>query len=162
MRKDNFCLLTANRSRDARMIALAIAYDAVGAAEVGGENKGAIVRAVMAGHDGKAYQWCAGFVTQCYIDAFRYLHISDPFWACDNRFSSSALYRWACKYNKLTGEPRNGDVLLVRGGPTGHKHTAMVAKAERPTVITVEGNLNDEVAMGERHRDTLDFIRVCN
>lgn len=156
-----FCVLTANRSKDARMIALAIAYDAKGMAEEGGENKGAIVRAVMAGREGEQWEWCAGFVTQCYIDAFRFMHISDPFWNCANRFSSSALYKWASTYDKLTTDPRNGDLLLVRGGATGHKHTAMVAKAERPTVITIEGNLDDAVRMGERHRDTLDFVKVC-
>ena len=161
MRKTDFCLLTALRSGDARIIALAIAYDALGAAEVGGENRGAIVRAVMGGREGGQWQWCAGFVTQCYLDAFRYLHISDPLWDCDNRFSSSALYRWAVKYNKLTGDPRNGDIFLVRGGSTGHKHTGMVAKAERPTIITIEGNLDDAVRMGERHRDTVDFLRIC-
>jgi len=162
MRKSDFCFLTAanDGKGSINMIALAIAYDALGAAEVGGENRGAIVRAVMGGRDGKAYEWCAGFATQCYKDAARYLHISDPFWDCANRFYCPALYRWALKYEKLTSEPRNGDLFLVRGGKHGHKHMGIVAKAERPTVITVEGNVRDAVIQGERHRDTLDFIHV--
>jgi hypothetical protein len=160
MRSDDFCMLTALRSEDARVIALAIAYDAVGAAERGGENRGAIVRAVMGGREGEQWQWCAGFATQCYIDALRFLRKADPFWGCDNRFSSSALYRWASMHDKLTDWPRNGDLFLLRGGSTGHQHTGMVAKAERPTFITIEGNLQDAVRMGERQRDVCDFVRV--
>jgi hypothetical protein len=161
MNPNDFCILTAAASRNPRMIALSIALDALGCQERPGHNVGVIVRAVMDGREGEAYQWCAGFATRCYILAYQLLGRGDPFIGIANRFSSSALYRWAQVNDKLTTEPRNGDLFLVKGGSTGHSHTGIVATADKPDFITIEGNIKDRVIQRELERARVDFIRVC-
>lgn len=162
MNQNDFCVLTAAASKSVRMIALALALDAKGASERPGNNQGAIVRAVMGGADGVECQWCAGFATRCYILAAQMLAQPNPFTGLDNRFSSSALYRWAQKQGKLTDKPRNGDLFLVKGGKTGHKHTGMIAETYPTTIKTIEGNISDKVVQREIDRANLDFIRVAD
>ena len=160
MNPNDFCILTAAASRNPRMIALSIALDALGCQERPGHNVGVIVRAVMDGQEGDAQQWCAGFATRCYQLAFNMLGRGNPFDGLANRKSSSAIYHWAVARGKITTEPRNGDLFLVKGGNTGHSHTGMVATADKPDFVTIEGNIKDRVIQRELERARVDFVRV--
>jgi len=160
MNPNDFCVLTAAAAKSLSMTALAIALDAKGASERPGGNQGAIVRAVMGGVDGKGQEWCAGFATMCHIRAAQMLGRCNPFAGLDNRFSSSAIYRWAQKNDKLTDKPSNGDLFLVQGGKTGHKHTGMVAGVFPKTIKTIEGNISDKVVQREIDRANLDFVKM--
>lgn len=60
--------------------------------------------------------------------------------------SCSALFRWARDHGALTRVPRGGDVLLLRGGPTNHRHAGIVTGRLGPLVRSIEANT---VAEGE-------------
>jgi len=157
----NFNVTIAVASGSLRATALALFYDALGACESGGENRGKIVRAVMEGHEGRAYEWCAGIATMCYINAARLLRLPNPFRKLGRgRWSSSRLCGFAAANGWLRDDPRNGDLFVVRGGPTGFRHTGMVARVQAERVITIEGNVNDRVEMKARRRGGLVFIGV--
>jgi len=157
----NFNVTIAVASGSLRAVALALFYDALGACESGGENRGKIVRAVMEGNEGRAYEWCAGIATNCYILAARLLRFRNPFQELGRRrWSSSALYRFALGRGWLTSRPKNGDLFLVRGGRTGYRHTGMVARVQSERVVTIEGNVDDQVKMRNRRRRGLVFLRV--
>ncbi len=157
----DFNVTIAVASGSLRATALALFYDALGACESGGENRGKIVRAVMEGNEGRAYEWCAGIATNCYILAARLLRKVNPFAPLGRlRWSSSALYRYAKRNGWITTNPRNGDLFLVKGGPTGYRHTGMVARVHDAYIETIEGNVNDRVEMRERPRSELVFIAV--
>jgi hypothetical protein len=158
MNPNDFCVLTAAQSKSVRMVALAIALDAMGCQERPGHNLGVIVRATMDGHEGDP--WCAAFVTKCYLQAAKMLCKPTIFPQLTNRFSSSAIYKWAKANGKLTNAPRNGDLFLVRGGPTGHEHTGMVANASADYIETIEGNIGDKITQRHMGRGGLDFVRV--
>ena len=160
MKPESFNVLTAYASGSIRMVALALAYDAVGALEEGGANRGAIVRAVMGGREG--LPWCAAFATECYRLAARMLRKANPLSDLRNRLSSSAIFRWAKRRGKLTRRPRNGDLFLLPGGPTGYKHTGIVRKVKGDRVFTIEGNLSDQVKLHQRKRKRLVFVRVTD
>jgi len=163
MNASDFCVLTARRSRNVRLLALAIAYDAVGAAERGGQNRGPIVRSVMEGHEGTPWMWCAGFATECYEAAADMLSQPDPLATIPEmqQRSSSRLYMWAKVRERLTISPRPGDIFLVPGGRTGWKHTGICASSiKNKRIKTVEGNVKDMVVESERDITGLAFIRV--
>jgi len=161
----NFNIFTEVHGKNLRTLALAFFYSALDAHETGGENKGKIVRAVMEGHEGRAYEWCAGIATLCYIYAARLLEIPNPFAELGRlRWSSSAIYNFAKKKGWIVKKPLNGDLFLVQKIPptkrVSHKHTAMVARVQSDSLITIEGNFKDKVAMNNRSYSGLTFIRV--
>lgn len=83
--------------------------------------------------------------------------------------SCSAAYEWAKANNRLTDKPQPGDVFLLRGGNTGHKHTGIVTNVQGTYVNTIEGNTNDDgsaegdgVYRRTRKMTGLDFIRTVD
>jgi hypothetical protein len=159
----NFNVTIAVASGSFRATALALFYDALGAMESGGRNRGKIVRAVMEGKEGAAYEWCAGIATNCYILAARLLKRPNPFARLGRmRWSSSGIYRHAKTNGWLTTKPQNGDLFLVRGGRTGYKHTGMVARVQKERVVTIEGNVDDQVLIRNRRRTGLVFVHVAD
>ena len=163
---DQFCVLTALEGRRIKEVALSILYGAFRAncREVGGNNRGPIVRASMEGHEGREWPWCAGFVTKGIEIAARILGKPNPF---IRTFSSSAIHRWAEKKGLIIPRSRveSGDVFLVRGGSTGYRHTGMVLSVTPEYVETAEGNVGARGGRGDRvmnlrRRAVLEYIRV--
>jgi len=67
----------------------------------------------------------------------------------------------------LTDSPEPGDIGLVPGGATGHRHVLMVERVEGGTVHTIEGNSNDEgsaegheVCRLERAKGSLRYVHL--
>lgn len=111
--------------------------------------------------------WCVSFAYGCVHEACELLRHPVPL---PRTGSSSALFRWAREHGRLTSAPMPGDIVLCRGGNTGHFHTALCAGlAESGRVPTVEGNSNNsgsadgvEVAYRPQGRrlDACDFVRL--
>lgn len=119
------------------MLRIALAELARGAREIGGNNMGPWVRKYTGGREGARWPWCAAFVTWCYRRACTELELQP---ALAERFSSSRLYREAEARGLLTTTPAPGCIFLVRGGPTGFRHTGIVRAVGAGYVRTVEGN----------------------
>jgi len=117
--------------------------------EVGGQNRGPWVRLYMKGMQGLESPWCAGFA--CYIlnQACETVGVPLPLAVS---FSSSALAASAKQKGIfLKGSPADvspkvlpGNLFLVRGGPTGWKHTGIVIEPLADVFNSIEGNTNDE------------------
>lgn len=127
-------------------VALQEAYS--GAREIGGNNKGVWVQKYMAI---QGYPWCVAFANWCYDTG----HDDDvPMhpWTGSTRsprWSSSALVKWG-RENKYDwdrlmdwrGAVRPGDCfVVVKGGRTGYKHTALLLDIDGDDIWVVEGNV---------------------
>ena len=117
-----------------------------GAREEGGNNRGPFVRAV-AGREGQP--WCVKFATYCY-NAQHKRQVPDYFHAGSRAYyptwSSSGLVEWAKAHRCLTMSPgvvRPGCFVVVRGGPTKFKHTALLLDYDpaKQLVYVAEGNV---------------------
>ena len=115
----------------------------LGVEEHGGNNRGVVVEAMLKHAGGRPGQpWCCAFVDFVYE------------WACelcgvqpllDPGLSCSALVRQAKKKGLLLEDLRQaqpGDLLVLKGGPTGYKHVGIIVEppVEKGRVVTVEGN----------------------
>ena len=108
--------------------------------------------------------WCAAFVSFKVGQAARDLGLE---WQWPRRggaaVSSSALYRWARKRGHLLPAPQDNCVFLIRGGPTGYRHTGFVSRVlpggQRFT--TIEGNVRDRVSARQLRTAGKVFIRIA-
>ena len=136
-------------------VALQEAYS--GAREIGGNNRGEWVER----YGGKQwkYPWCVKFAVWCYERGRNYFlsfheeHIpADPWgnlWS--PRASSSALVKWGQENNYHWGRPcapHTGECVcpgdtfvVVKGGRTGYKHTALLLDIDGDDIWVVEGNV---------------------
>jgi len=139
--------------------ALQVAKSFIGTKEATGRNDGPVVsrfqRFVAGGASwllGKA--WCVCFVVYCVKMASRALAIKSrlPLTA-----STSQLYRWYKRHGLLLTGPKPGCIGMLRGGPTGHRHTFLVHEVEEGVLITVEGNWRNRVCWNKRPAAGSDF-----
>jgi len=161
-------LVIANQY-DAGQLALRVALQEAygGAREVGGNNRGPFVYKYTNGREGPQWAWCVAFATWCHIQANHTLTCSR---ILKERFSSSRLWKEAERWKLRTTTPRIGDYVLVKGGPTKHKHTALYSHMVGNTVYVVEGNVRprkwmslqcDTVRQGSYKRSQVDFVRAA-
>lgn len=144
--------------------AVELARQSLGVREDQGRNWGKWVRVYLetAGLVFPA-PWCAAFVS------FK-VHQAATRWGMTARWprraptavSSSGIYRWARREGLLAKQPDAGMVFLIRGGPTGYRHTGFVADVDRAsrTIRTIEGNVRDRVSRRTLPWVGLVFIRV--
>ncbi|ESQ14386.1 MAG: hypothetical protein N838_11810 [Thiohalocapsa sp. PB-PSB1] len=143
--------------------------------ELGGANCGPWVRAYMDGNQGRAWPWCAGFVTFVLKQAAQIQGGSPPI---KGSFSCDVLQRQA-EQNGRFAEGRSiadlstgglGDccVFLVRRTSSDWTHTGFAMDMDRSTFATIEGNTNDdgvregyEVCKRVRGGSKIDFIKIA-
>lgn len=114
------------------------------------ENRGEVVDTIQLHAAGwRGYPWCVAFADWVVDIAFRRLMLNSPF---DIGVSSSRLVRKAREHARLITDPdqvKPGDLFVLKGGPTGYRHTGIVLDvARRPpfdeaSFRTVEGNTNE-------------------
>lgn len=141
-----------------------------GAREVGGENAGPWVRLFMDGHEGRAWRWCAGFVSFCMRQAGQTLGRPLPIKAS---FSCDLLAAAADNAGLLLSKPgpaqrasiAPGSLFLVRRSPGDWTHVGVVESVDSDVFHTIEGNTNDdgsaegdEVASLTRGYANKDFV----
>lgn len=113
----------------------------LGVQEHGGNNRGVVIEAMLKHAGGRPGQpWCMAFVDFVYE------------WACekcavqpqlDPGLSCSALVHQAKKKGLLLDDPRQakpGDLLVLKGGPTGYKHVGIVKCVQDNKFSLIEGN----------------------
>jgi hypothetical protein len=147
--------------------------------ELGGANCGPWVRAYMNGNQGRAWPWCAGFVTFVLNQAAQIHGVPMPIdgsFSCDLLASQAKQAQRFVSDRSLDAAPKSwseGDlgaccVFLVRRTSGDWTHTGF-AFDYRPngTFATIEGNTNDEgsregfeVCQRFRSRRNMDFIRL--
>lgn len=159
----------AGLSLNAAAIAVARAHLAQHPIEVGGQNAGPWVRQYMDGYEGASYPWCAGFVTDVLRQAARSLGIALPdhlkrTYSCDVLAERGNLAGKLIAATDAKLEP--GSIFLVRGArPNDWVHTGLVIAVDGKTIVTIEGNTNDEgsregyeVCQRIRNRANLDAV----
>ena len=120
--------------------------------EVGGENKGPWVRLYMDGNEGRAWLWCAGFVSFVIRQAGVALGQPVPFpktYSCDTLAANGAnrnLFIAERDINQSNSpiELPSGTVFLNRRTLNDWDHTGFVIAAEAETFVTIEGNTDHE------------------
>ncbi|CTQ51939.1 spore cortex-lytic enzyme [Roseibium album] len=146
--------------------------------EIGGQNMGPWVRAYMNGNEGRAWPWCAGFVTFVLKQAAKVTGISTPI---DGSFSCDLLAAQARNEGRFVSErslnasPANFSdaglgsccIFLVRRTSSDWTHTGFAFNYAGRTCDTIEGNTNDEgsregyeVCRRIRGRKKKDFIKI--
>lgn len=111
--------------------------------------------------------WCVMFVTWCIWEAARGLGSTS---LIPERASSSRLYAWYRKTNRLLKVPVDGCVGMVRKGRrTGsersggltHTHTFLVHTVRGGMVIGVDGNYRNAVGWSARPIGDCDYGVIC-
>ena len=116
--------------------------------EVGGQNMGPWVRLYMDGNEGRAWPWCAGFVTFLMDQAADLTGLTKPIRgsvSCDSlaeQGKNAGLF-----VSGSSGPPPNPPpcaIFLRRRTPTDWTHTGIVTDLSPTFFRTIEGNTNDE------------------
>lgn len=116
-----------------------------------GPNRGRAVEAVLRFAGGAAGQpWCCAFVDYVYETACL-LTGAEPVLDCG--LSCSRLVARASRLGLLISDPLSaqpGDILVLRGGPTGYCHVGVVAAAAdaRGRILSIEGNTRPQSGSG--------------
>lgn len=117
-----------------------------GACEIGGNNRGTYVKKYTGGLEGEKWAWCAAFATWCLkqyqLSSVGY-KLRIPYTGI--RYSSSAINAYALTNNlHRKGNARPGDLILIKGGPTGFRHTALASHYDPKGngIWVIEGNVN--------------------
>ena len=158
-------MLTATERRRLGLKTVELARQSLGVREDQGRNWGRWVRLYLQAA-GLVFPapWCAAFVSFKVNQAAGRLGLKAR-WPrrAPTAVSSSGIYRWAKREGLLLREPEAGCVFLRRGGPTGYRHTGLVADVDRAsrTIRTVEGNVRDQVTQRTLPWAGLAFIRVA-
>jgi hypothetical protein len=113
-----------------------------------GPNRGEVVDVIQKHAGGSVgWAWCVAFADFVVDMAHRWLMVPAPF---DVGISSSRLVHEARTHGRLITDPmqvQRGDLMVLKGGPTGFKHTGIVLQVFEDggavTLKTVEGNTND-------------------
>lgn len=134
-------------------------------------NTGPWVRLYMGGNEGKAWLWCAGFVSYILRQASDAHHIPMPYkrtFSCDNILKEAVQKGKLLEHGK--GDPKPGDVFLIVKSANRNDavHTGIVISVHKNSIRTIEGNTNDggsrngvEVASRFRSRkDTIVYAQV--
>jgi len=140
--------------------------------EVGGQNKGPWVRLYMKGNEGRAWSWCAGFVSFILKQAGRSLKISTPVktsLSCNtlaaNAKRREIFFNGSRIKNKSQIAP--GSLFISRKTASNWVHAGIVIQADDEVFHTIEGNTNDkgshegyEVCRMVRGYKNKDFILI--
>ncbi len=103
-----------------------IAESQIGKGEIGGDNKGEVVKMYT---KGKEVAWCAGFVSFCWNRA-----------GARGHYFLSALSFWQNKVCRRVSIPQPGDVIVLsRGSHQGH--VGIVERVQGSSITTIEGNV---------------------
>lgn len=134
---------------------LRLALEALGVREERGPNRGRWVRVYQrwAGI-AEGLPWCVAFALYKVHQAARRLGIRSRL---PRTGSSSSLYRWYRTRGLVLTAARPGCVGMLRGGPTGHRHTFLVEEVEDDCVRGVDGNWRDAVAVTLRPASLSDY-----
>lgn len=123
---------------------VSIARSQLGQGEIGGDNRGSIVKKYT---KGKEVAWCSGFVSWVVNKAGKN----------DNYFLSARSWLKA-KGSKRTSSPRPGDIIVFsRGNRTGH--VGIVETVHGKSITTIEGNVGRYPARVKRCTYTIGRIR---
>lgn len=161
--------LSPKRMIRTRSLDIAQQFLAAKAREIGGENMGPWVRAVMDGHNGKSWPWCMGFVNWIVRKA-QHSSGKDSLWP--RTYSCSTMARWASKNNVFLRERdvaegkekiQPGYVFLSRKNNNKWYHTGFVLEVKEKGIVTIEGNYGgtvDRVKTRFLGFQGLDFIKL--
>lgn len=138
--------------------------------EVGGDNRGPVVRHLCRGQQ---VAWCQGFASTMQQDIARHLGIEPPIPLTDQDGYTSLWVPWVVESAMNAGRLLDystatiitpGSFAFLRGGQHGHFHVAIVVNDDGTTIQTVEGNTNDEgsangyeVAVRYRRKTSCDY-----
>jgi len=158
-------------SFEACVAAYAQNHLAQGPEEIGGENRGPLVRSYMAGHDGDLFAWCAGFAQFVMLQAAETLDLKMPIkgdWAC-TKFAKQAkdkgLLHTSGAVDKTKIVP--GSLFLAKkASGSGYGHIGVITHAGSSMFETIEGNTNLNgsregykiAAQSRGYSDKYDFI----
>lgn len=144
---------------------LVVAREKLGIKEATGKNDGPFIqmvqRWVARGASWLDNQpWCACFATWCVSEAAKRLGMKA---VLPRNASSSSLYRWFKANNFLLAKPEPYCVGLLRGGPTGHRHTFLVGGPEPidgEYVWSIDGNWANAVSRTKHKISECDFGKI--
>ena len=126
------------------LLCAAYLCDVVKVRELGGNNEGPWVEAILASTKlGEGYPWCAAFVEFC-CDVANYQEGPGDRQAA----AVESWFRWARKEGKLTKEPNRGDLCLWRK-VTGN-HIGFVVDSKGDVIRSIEGNTSEGVSGSQR------------
>lgn len=127
--------------------ALEILASHLGEQEVGGENRGPVVRWACRGRDG--VRWCAYAICQSFREALN--EYARPDWtttwdgiasgSCDTLWQRMFSQGWAVPDG---GSPAPGDVIFT-GKPEDLNHVMFVLSVEAGVLVCIGGNTGDGV-----------------
>lgn len=149
-------LIITNAPAFAMADIVTIAQGEIGKGEIGGDNKGKIVRKYTQGQD---VAWCAGFVSWCLRESGK-----------GNDYILGARTYWNRYRNARIKVPRRGDIACFSRGKTSWQgHVGIVEKVDGHTITIIEGNKGAYPAKVSRHRynlnkmpNLLGFVRITN
>lgn len=149
--------------------------------EIGGDNRGPWVRLYCEGNDGRAWAWCAGFVSLIMLQAYFYREEQAPIRGSVSCDSLAAQARAADRFiaerditrGRIAWEELGGcGIFLKRRTDTDWVHAGFaldaVGEPSETVFSTIEGNTNDEGSrdgfeacrrMRGLARSDYDFIR---
>ena len=132
-----------------------VARSQLGKGEVGGDNKGPVVREYTGGQE---VAWCSGFVSWVMRRAGK-----------DSPYVLSARQWWAVKEGSHVRRPRPGDIAVFwRGKKDGQLgHVGIVEAVDGDRVTTIEGNVGNYPAKVKRvtykigkMKNFIGFVRI--
>jgi hypothetical protein len=136
------------RSLAGTFVAVARQHFRVHPREIGGKNMGPWVRLYMYGNEGAEFPWCAGFVCfllrQACLAMGREMPIQ-PSVSCDS-LAASAKERdvFVSERQARARKPQRGALFLNRRTARDWTHVGLVTKFGSDSMLTIEGNTNDE------------------
>lgn len=141
-------MLTPDQSEivRARMVIYAkFLADVIQVREHGGQNRGEVVEKLLRKeHGNPGDPWCMAFCAALYESACAAFALKPDM---DLNLSCSAGQRSAAllgRYHENVRLARAGDLVLLKGGPTGYKHVEIIISPanEAGVVATIGGNTN--------------------
>jgi hypothetical protein len=143
-----------------------VARTKLGIKEATGHNDGAFIYKIQMwlGKWMDRQPWCAVFATWCVWEAWRILGGPKP--KMIKSASSSQLYRWARDTGNLLDGPEGYCIGLMKGGPTGYKHTFLVNAfggnylKGQTWVWGIDGNWKNAVSRTQHAVKDCVFIRI--
>ena len=143
--------VTGGALADIRKRIILIAAQEIGVRESSGQNDGPRVEGYLAYTGlGKGYAWCAAFVSWCYGQ----VGLSAP-----RNAWSPALFPQVRRYavtDVRQGRVRTADVFGIYNQRLGRiDHVGLVREVDSRWLLTVEGNVHDQVLSKRRPRATI-------
>lgn len=136
-------------------VTLRLARASLGEREDLGPNRGLRIRLYQRwARLAEGSPWCVAFALYMVHDAARALHARSEL---PRTGSSGTLYRWYRGEGLILQRPVAGCIGMVRGGPTGHRHTFLVESVAGGVVCGIDGNWRDAVARTTRPATDCDF-----